>query len=185
MQGEAAARDTEAIERTRQIESHVEELETLLRSSLLRAPRTRLDALGRTLDVPPLDLDALTQPAPVWRPPPPPGWWQHLSITGCRVASNGCKSLADDCSAVAPARSIFREARTHPASSALHSSAELGQIAHNADGQERMVARWLLACTPYNPVRDNTGRHVGVDDPDHSDTKQHLMTRSDIYRGFS
>jgi restriction system protein len=78
-QAEAAARGSEAAERTRHIEARVEELETLLRSSLRRDPRIRLDALRRAPDVPRLDLGVLAQPlpTPVWQPPPAPGWWQR------------------------------------------------------------------------------------------------------------
>ncbi|MET7329502.1 hypothetical protein [Nonomuraea sp. NPDC005650] len=79
LQAEAAARDAEAADRTRQVEARVEELEALLRSSLTRNPRIRFAALRRKPEVPLLDLGPLANPlaAPVWQPPPSPGWLQR------------------------------------------------------------------------------------------------------------
>ncbi|MEV4170234.1 restriction endonuclease [Nonomuraea sp. NPDC049709] len=79
LQAEATARDAEAAARTRQLEARVEELETILRSSLRRDPQIRLASLRRRLQVPPLDLGPLAhpEPAPVWKAPAPPGWLQR------------------------------------------------------------------------------------------------------------
>ncbi|MEV2273411.1 restriction endonuclease [Nonomuraea africana] len=81
LQSEAAARDAEAADRTRRLEARIEELETLLRSSLRRDPRIHLASLRRSPDVPPLDLGrlAVPEPAPLWEAfaPAPPGWLQR------------------------------------------------------------------------------------------------------------
>ena len=53
---EAADRDEDAAARTHAVEQRVTELEGLLRSSLARDPRVRLDSLLRRIAVPPLDL---------------------------------------------------------------------------------------------------------------------------------
>lgn len=75
---EAAARDAEAAARTDAIERRVTELESLLRSSLIRDPRISFDSLKITATVPPLNLGALADPipAPRWAdfaPKPPSG----------------------------------------------------------------------------------------------------------------
>lgn len=55
-----------------------------------------------------------------------------------------------------------------------------GQTAHNGDGQEHMVARWLLACTRYSTASIITSRHDGGENSVHSDRKCHSATLSDI-----
>ncbi|HEX4818123.1 MAG TPA: restriction endonuclease [Nonomuraea sp.] len=81
LQAEAVARDAEAADGTRRIEARVEELETILRSSLRRDPRIRLTSLRRRADIPPLDLGPHTHPeaAPSWQTfaPATPGWLQR------------------------------------------------------------------------------------------------------------
>jgi restriction system protein len=77
-QDEATARDWEAERKTRAIEQRVQELETLLRSSLSRDPRLDLGSLRRQVDLPPLDLGSLSVPElpPDWasfEPEPPRG----------------------------------------------------------------------------------------------------------------
>ncbi len=67
-QREATARDAEAVAKTRAIDQRVEELETVLRSSLSRNPRIELASLRRPAFVPPLDLGTLGTPMP------PPDW---------------------------------------------------------------------------------------------------------------
>ena len=74
---EAAARDREAVVKTKAIEQRVAELETLLRSSLARDPRVSFASLRISAAVPPLNLGALANPtpAPEWTDfvPRPPG----------------------------------------------------------------------------------------------------------------
>jgi restriction system protein len=81
LQTEAVARDAEAADRTRLLEARIEELETMLRSSLHRDPRIRLASLRRRAEVRPLDLgpSAHPEPAPSWEAfaPEPPGWLQR------------------------------------------------------------------------------------------------------------
>ncbi len=65
---EAAARDEEAAAKTEAIERRVAELESLLRSSLIRDPRISFDSLRIATVVPPLNLGSLANsiPAPQW-----------------------------------------------------------------------------------------------------------------------
>jgi restriction system protein len=81
LQAEAATRDAEAAEGTRRLEERIQELESILRSSLRRNPRIRLSSLRRRADVTPLDLGPLAhpEPAPSWEAfaPVPPGWLQR------------------------------------------------------------------------------------------------------------
>ena len=74
---EAEARDEEAAEKTEAVERRVAELESLLRSSLVRDPRISFDSLRVTATVPPLNLGPLADPipAPQWADfaPKPPG----------------------------------------------------------------------------------------------------------------
>jgi restriction system protein len=65
---DAAARDEEAAAKTAAVERYVNELESLLRSSLARDPRISFASLQRTATVPPLDLGPLATPFP------PPEW---------------------------------------------------------------------------------------------------------------
>ena len=74
---EAEARDEEAAEKTEAVERRVAELESLLRSSLVRDPRISFDSLRVTATIPPLNLGPLADPipAPQWADfaPKPPG----------------------------------------------------------------------------------------------------------------
>jgi restriction system protein len=75
---QVAARDAEAAARTEATERRVAELESLLRSSLIRDPRISFDSLKITATVPPLNLGAVADPipAPRWAdfaPKPPSG----------------------------------------------------------------------------------------------------------------
>jgi restriction system protein len=75
---EAKARDEEAAEKTEAVERRVAELESLLRSSLVRDPRISFDSLRVTATIPTLNLGPLADPipAPQWAdfaPTPPSG----------------------------------------------------------------------------------------------------------------
>jgi hypothetical protein len=95
-------------------------------------------------------------------------------------------SPTDGCSVVARTRSICREAGASSRNpDPPQWCRDREQIAHNGDGQEDMVARWLLACTRYGTASTVASRHDDRDDLGHSNTKQHSSTLSRTNRADS
>ena len=109
---EAAARDKEAVAKTEAVERRVDELESLLRSSLARDPRISFDSLRITAAVPPLDLGALADPIPEpqWADfaPRPPGGLRR--ILGGRQRYQASFEAAEQAFASAQADHQQREA---------------------------------------------------------------------------
>jgi hypothetical protein len=75
----------------------------------------------------------------------------------------GAESMAHGCSMVARVRSIGEE--IWPCAEVMLSMGR-GQMPHNADGKGCAVARWLLACTRYDPAHMVTTRHHAGDNSD-------------------
>jgi restriction system protein len=179
---EAVARDKEATAKTGAIERRVDELENLLRASLVRDPRISFDSLRITAAVPPLDLGALADPIPEpqWADftPRPPGSLQRILggrqryQASVEVAEQAFASAQDDHQQREAARQrMAAEAQTSWATRAAEAKRKAGaRNAHVAelaagfrDHDRFAVSEYLqivLDRSPY-PKGFPTERHAG------------------------